>query len=75
MNHPGWTGLTSGHKKPKVIQEAYDRMIDAWAEYTHLCDLLEERLATAEQLLAAKEKAMKADDEYNQTYHDYYSGG
>ena len=60
-----YTGLTSGHQRPAKVEQAYDAMIEAWADYNFACDA---SIYTPEQLMEIRNHAREIDAEYHRLY-------
>ena len=70
-----YTGLTSGHKRPVEVEQAYSAMLDAWAVYNDACDRLEngDPMVNNEILTSLRTAAIRMDGEYSRIYDEAYS--
>jgi len=63
-----YTGLVSGHPRPIRVQEAYDDMIAAWAEYMAMTEKFCDGLASHADIQRMLERAQAADRQYQFVY-------
>ena len=61
-----YTGLTSGHKRPPLVERLYTEMIDAWAAYMAATD---EDPLDHERLFVLHRAAKRADHAYSDAYN------